>query len=44
MAILRRVTSKNMGYITKEQYDDLMVKLCTIQKQLIGLTKTIRAK
>jgi four helix bundle protein len=34
--------SKNIGYITKEHYDELIGKLYAIQKQLVGLIKTIR--
>jgi len=34
--------SKNIGYITLENYDELIGKLYAIQKQLVGLIKTIR--
>lgn len=33
-----------MGYITLENYDELIGKLYAIQKQLVGLIKTIRTK
>ena len=34
--------SKNLRYITNDQYDNLMVKLIEIQKQLTGLIASIR--
>lgn len=36
--------SKNIGYITQECYDDLIRKLYAVQKQIVGLVKTIRCK
>ena len=34
--------SKNVGYISEEQYCDILTKLASIEKQLNGLILTIR--
>lgn len=35
--------TKNLNYITEEQYDQLMTRLTSIQKQLTGLIFSVRS-
>lgn len=34
--------SKNVGYITEDLYDELLIELQGIEKQLVGLIKVVR--
>lgn len=34
--------SKNVGYITEDLYDELLIELQGIEKQLVGLIKVLR--